>query len=140
MGLSGRSPLSHHTDVPHTEAEFLEVSGTKSLIVFLQSSHGTIREITSLPHHTDAAYRGRILRGNWNKSLDSFPPALPWDYQGDYLSLPPYRCAAYRGRILGRNWDKSRDSFPPALPWDYQGDHLSPTIQMCRIERPNSWT
>jgi hypothetical protein len=89
MGLSGRSPLSHHKDVPHTEAEFLDVIETKV-------------------------------------SLDSFPPALPWDYQGDHLSLYHHTDAAYRGRILRRNWDKSLNSFPPALPWDYQGDHLSP--------------
>jgi hypothetical protein len=50
MGVSGRSPLSHHTDVPHTEAEFWDVIETKV-------------------------------------SLDSFPPALPWDYR-EITSLP----------------------------------------------------
>jgi hypothetical protein len=54
-----------------------------------------------LSHHTDAAYRGRILGRviETKVSLDSFPPALPWDYQGDHLS-PHHTDAAYRGRIL----------------------------------------
>ncbi len=81
----------------------------------------------SLPPYRCAAYRGRILGRNWDKSFHSFPTALPWDYQGDHLLSPPYRCAAYRGRILGRVIETkvSIDSFPQALPWDYQGDHLS---------------
>jgi hypothetical protein len=78
MGLSGRSPPLRLYYVPHTKAEFLDVIGTKVLIVFLQLSHGTIREITSLPPYRCAAYRGRILgRVIGPKNLDSFPPALP---------------------------------------------------------------
>jgi hypothetical protein len=75
-------------------------------------------------------------------SLDSFPPELPWDYQGDHLSLYHHTDAAYRGRILGRVIETkvSLDSFPPALPWDYQGNHLSLPTFRCGIQRPNSWT
>ncbi len=95
--------------MPHTEAEFLDVIETKvSLDSFPPALPWDYQLDPLSPHHTDAAYRGRIRGRNWDKSLDSFPPELPWDYQGDHL-LSHYTvlCAAYKGRILGCNWDKS---------------------------------
>ncbi len=89
--------------MPHTEAEFLDVIGTKVFIVFLQRSHGTIREITSLPHHTDATYREP---NSWTlfgtKVLIVFLQRSHGTIR-EITFLPHHTDAAYRGRILGRN-------------------------------------
>jgi hypothetical protein len=80
--------------MPHTEAEFFEVIGTKVWIVFLQRSHGTIREITSLYHHTDVPHtEAEFLDVIGTKVVIVFLQRSHGTIR-EITSLPPYRCAA----------------------------------------------
>ncbi len=64
--------------------------------------------------HTEAEFLDVIGK---KVSIDSFPPALPWDYQGDHLSLShhtnvPHTEAEFLDVIETK---VSLDSYPPPV-------------------------